>query len=138
MNSEAVTEKEVLVFKTEKSAQDNDSCKKIALENIDNIYIKDLSEEKHIIELVFKDGVVKRLLFSLESVAKEWQEQFNLVCFDSVLGKAFKEAIDDNVGQTVKCQTPINEESLESTAEEGMCSHFYALIQYVLLQHALF
>ena len=120
LNSESSSEKEILIFKNEKSAKDNDSCKKIPLEDLDNIFIIDQSQERHIIELIFKDGVVKRLLFSLESAAKEWQEQLNLVCFDSVIGKKLKEAIDDDIGHTEKLQEPSNEDVLEPNQTEGI------------------
>ena len=123
MNSESLSEKEILIFKNEKSSKDKDNCKKIPLEDVENICMISQSQERHIIELVFRDGVIKRLLFTFESAAKEWHEQLHLVCFESVIGKKFKEAINDDIGHTKKSQEPFNEDVLEPNQGEGMQHH---------------
>ena len=132
MHSEATTAKEILLYKNEKCAKDFGKCKKIALEAVDNICMIDQTDERHIVQVVFKDDTVKRFLFSAVSEAEEWQEQLNVVCFDSVLGKTFKEAISNNTRETFKeakydntkgsenIPEPTSEEAIEHTDVEGI------------------
>ena len=114
MTSERLHEKEILICKNEKSAKDGKSSKKVALESIENICIIEQSHDRHLVELTFRDGGVKRLLFPLQSTAKEWQEQINLVCFDSSPDKTLGDTLDENMTNTGNCQEPINEEILDS------------------------
>jgi len=117
LNSETLHGKEILICKNEKSAKDSKSSKKIALESIENVCIIEHSHDRHLVELTFRDGVVKRLLFPLQSIAKEWQEQLNIVCFDSSPDKKLEETLDENTTNTGVCQEPINEEVLDSDSE---------------------
>lgn len=123
MKPEESTQKEVLLFKNEKCAQSRENGKRIPLEHIENIYIQNHSPIKKIIELTFQDGDVKRIQFSSEAEAKEWHEQFNVVCFDSVLGKQFKEVVKENTTESDLVD--------ESNLEKGIHCHF-VIFQTVL------
>lgn len=108
MGSGAEAGKEVLVYKNEKCASSNGDGKKIHLDDIENISIINQSQDKHMIELVFQSKEVKRFLFSSELEAKEWHKQLNVVCFDSILEKEFKDVIEGDMADAT-CPEESNE-----------------------------
>ena len=87
-DSKVINEKKILLFKNEKESRSPVHHRAIALENIYNVELS--SGRKPIILLIFKDDCIQKILFNSEAAAKEWHEQLCVVCFGSVLGKAFE------------------------------------------------
>lgn len=104
-----------MLFKNEKESRSPVHHRAIALENIYNVELS--SGSKPIVLLIFIDHCIQKILFSSEAAAKEWHEQLCVVCFGSVLGKAFEgETKTDN-------ERPAIDAAKECNAEDHLVNH---------------